>query len=139
MFFWKSEQVHFILATNGLFRDLGLNWAGEILICLLAAYVACRETKLEGCADSIKTVTHRSNTCYRHGPSISSLTTQLRLHYALNIDSDPFKGFGAAGKSACVATSPSTLRPANAAVMEKCIGCPYCESSFETSLNKARC
>ena len=84
-YFWKSEQFHFILAINVLFRDLDLNLAapGEILIYLLAAYVACRETKLEGCADSIK-----ANTCYRHGPSISSLTTQLRLHY---IDSDPFK------------------------------------------------
>ena len=84
-YFWKSEQFHFILAIKVLFRDLDLNLAapGEILIYLLAAYVACRETKLEGCADSIKT-----NRCYRHGPSISSLTTQLRPHYALNLDSE---------------------------------------------------
>ena len=74
-----------VLAINVLFQDLDLNLAapGEILVYLLAANVACRETKLEGCADSIKT-----NTCYRHGPSISSLTTQLRLRYALNIDSE---------------------------------------------------
>ena len=87
-YFWKSEQFQFILAINVLFRDLDLNLAapGEILIYLLAAYVACRETKLEGCANSIKT-----NTCYRHGPAFFSLTTQLRLHYALNTDSDPFK------------------------------------------------
>ena len=78
-YFRKPEQFHFILAIDVLFRDLDLNLAapGEILIHLLAAYVACRETKLEGCADSIKT-----NTCYRHE------TTQLRLHYALNIDSE---------------------------------------------------
>ena len=48
-YFWNSEQFHFILAINVLFRDLGLNVAalGKILIYLLAAYVACRETKLE--------------------------------------------------------------------------------------------
>ena len=81
-YFWKSEQFHFILAINVLFRDLDLNVAapGEVLIYLLAAHVACRETKLEGCVDSIKTIAHRSNTCYRHGP-----------YYALNNDSDPFK------------------------------------------------
>ena len=92
-YFLEIRAVPFILAINVLFQDLDLNLAapGEILIYLLAAYVACRETKLEGCADSIKTTAHRSNTCYRHGPSISSLTTQLRLHYALNINSDPFK------------------------------------------------
>ena len=74
-YFWKSEQFLFILAINVLFRDLDLNLPapGEILIYLLAAHVAGRETKLEGCADSIKT-----NTCYRHGQSVSSLTTQLR-------------------------------------------------------------
>ena len=57
-YFWKSEQFHFILAINVLFRDLDLKLAapGEILIYLLAAYVACRETKLEGCADTIKTI-----------------------------------------------------------------------------------
>ena len=44
-YFWKSEQFHFILAINVLFRDPDLNLAapGEILIYLLAAYVACRE------------------------------------------------------------------------------------------------
>ena len=70
------------------------------------------ETKLEGCADSIKTIAHRSNTCYRHGPSISSLTTQLRLHYALNINSDPFKQKVSVllDTLRCVATSPATLR-----------------------------
>ena len=48
-YFWKSEQIHFILSINVLFRDLDMNLAapGEILIYLLAAYVACRETKLE--------------------------------------------------------------------------------------------
>ena len=54
-YFWKSEQFHFILAINVLFRDLDLNWAApgeiliyEILIYLFAVYVAYRETKLEG-------------------------------------------------------------------------------------------
>ena len=64
-YFWKCEQFHFILAINVLFRDLDLNLAalGKILVYLLAAHVACRETKLEGCADSIKTIAQRSNTC----------------------------------------------------------------------------
>ena len=58
-YFWKSEQFHFILSIDVLFRDLDLNLAAapdEILIYLLAAYVACRETKLEAsrpCADMV--------------------------------------------------------------------------------------
>ena len=106
-YFWKSEQFHFILAINVLFQDLDLHLAalGEILICLLAAYAACRETKLEGCADSIKT-----NTCYRHGQSISSLTASPPLRLEHRFRPVQATGFGAAGHSACVANSPATLR-----------------------------
>ena len=91
-YFGKAEQFHFILAIKRSFPRSRLEFgsSGRDSDLLAAARVACRETKLEGCADSIKTIAHRSNTCERHGPSISCLTTQLRFHYALNIDSDPF-------------------------------------------------
>ena len=67
--------------------------------------MACRETKLEGCADSIKT-----NTCYRHGQSISSLTASPPLRLEHRFRPVQAKGFGAAGHSACVADSSATLR-----------------------------
>ena len=113
--FWKPDKFNFILAINVLFRDLDLNLAalGEMLIYLFAAHVACRETKLEGCADSIKTIAHQSSTCYRHAWPIhfffdDTASPPLRLEHRFR----PVlaKGFGAAGHSACVANSPATLR-----------------------------
>ena len=105
-YFWKSEQFHFILAINVLFRDLDLNSAapGEIPIYLLAAYVACRETKLEGCADSIKTIAqHVLQTWPIHFCFDDTASPPLRFEHRFR--PVQAKGFGAAGHSACVATS----------------------------------
>ena len=89
---WKADQFHFLLALRVLFRDLmDASVAGELLTCMLAAYVACRENKLEQCAEIVKAIAKRTNQCYKDGPSLASLTGQLRLHYALDLDSDPFK------------------------------------------------
>ena len=89
-YFWKSEQFHFILAINVLFRDLDLNLAalGEILICSQHTWLVGKPSWRDVLIASRPSLTEA--TCQRHGPSISSLTTQLRLHYALNIDSDLF-------------------------------------------------
>ena len=63
--FLEIRAIPFHSRNQRSFPRSRLNLAalGEILIYLLAAHAACRETKLEGCADSIKTIAHRSNTC----------------------------------------------------------------------------
>ena len=105
-YFWKSEQFHFILAINVLFRDLDLNLAapGEILIYLLAAYVACRETKLEGCAPK----QHGLQTWPIHFVFGDTASPPRRLEQRFR--PVQAKGFGAAGHPACVANSPATSR-----------------------------
>ena len=89
---WKTDQFHFLLALRVLFRDLpDVSAASDLLTCMLAAYVACRDNKLQQCAEIVKTIANRTNECYKDGPSVASLTGQLRLHYALEVDTDSFK------------------------------------------------
>ena len=94
-FFWKSEQFHFILATNVLFRDLDLNLAapGEILMYLLAAYVACRETKLEGCSPKQHVLQTWPIHFFFDDTALPSLRLERRFRPV------QAKGFGAAGHS----------------------------------------
>ena len=106
-YFWKPEQLHFILAINALIRDLDLNLAalGETLIYLLAAYVAgmCWQHQ-----DHCSPKQHVLKTWPIQVFFDDTASPPLRLEH-------PFqpvlaKGFGAAGHSACVANPPATLR-----------------------------